>query len=217
MKTVYDGESRLERIFFAFDGMKKSFIAFGQMMLVDSTCKTNQFGLPLSIFCGVHGDGQTITFGYCLMRTENEATVKWSFECLRDCVGDNAWNKCCSVITDGAPVYEQVIKDTIGHSKHIRCIWHIEQDLEKYLKSKITNWEQFKLLWSKAVNALTEQEFINNWIQLRTLYDISAGAYLDQLFRIKEKFVRCFVKQTCTLGCFSTQRCESSNRVSICQ
>jgi hypothetical protein len=217
MKTAVDSENRLDRVFISLTGMINGFKAYGQMLLVDATCKTNHFGMPLVLFVGVHGDGSTTLFGMALLRLESEETMKWAFNCLKEGVGETAWKECRSVMTDGAALFPSVIESTISHAKHVRCIWHIEEDMKRALLNKKidgTLWTAFAQDWHKAVHCKTESDFLLLWTELRTVYAIGAGVYLDMQFEFRHKFVRCYIDQYCTLNCYSTQRCESMNRVS---
>ena len=38
----HDGTYQLRRVFFALAGMRMSFAAYGQLIIVDATCKTNR-------------------------------------------------------------------------------------------------------------------------------------------------------------------------------
>ncbi len=151
-------------------------------------------------------------FGFALLRVECEASVAWAFECLKDAVGEESWNRCTGVMTDGAACYPSVITRTISHAKHVRCIWHITEDLKANLLNKIMTWQEFMLDWEKAVYAINESDFNNGWNYLYSKYPV-AQDYLSRLYDIRHKFVKVYVRQICTINCFATQRCEVTNRV----
>jgi hypothetical protein len=212
MRTTVDEEYRLENVFFALSGMITGFKTYGQFFEVDATCKTNLFGMPLLVFVGVDNCGITTVFGFCLIRVESESSVTWAFECLKDAVGEESWIKCTSVMTDGAACYPLVIARTISHAKHVRCIWHIQEDLKSNLLNKIMTWQEFMLDWQKAVHAVNESDFNNGWSYLLSKYPTAAD-YLSKLYEIRHKFVTVYVRKICTINCFATQRCEIINRV----
>jgi hypothetical protein len=213
MKTETDEELRLARAFVCFTGMRTGFHSYGQLLQVDATCKTNRFNMPLLVFCGVHGDGQTAVFAYALIRVENQYNVHWCFEQLKNCVGEIAWNNCKTVMTDGAEIYSTIIAEIVPQAKHVRCIWHIEQDMAKALRDRVP-YEAFKTQWEEATKVKSESHFLELWRLLRKKYSEGAGKVLDKQFEYKQKFARCYVDQYLTLGCYSTQRTESQNRVS---
>ncbi len=215
MKTAVDAELRLDRVFFAFSGSLESFKAYGQVLMVDATYRVNRFCMPLILFVGVGGDGHNTVFGYSLVKMETEFNVTWAFNCLKEYVGDDAWKQCTSIMTDGGTCFPNVIEETIPHAKHIRCIFHIIQDTEKALKNKIIDWSAFSNDWYDAVvRTKDEIEFETAWTDLKRRYMIAASEYLDGQYKYRHKFVRCFVKNYCTLNCWATQRSESENRVS---
>ncbi len=61
---------RLERIFWMSARGKDCYCRFSDVIEGDATYKTNHFGLPLLLFCGVDNNGITFVIAGCLLSDE---------------------------------------------------------------------------------------------------------------------------------------------------
>lgn len=58
----------------------RDYESFGDVLIVDSTYKTNLYGKPLVVFVGANNHRATVVFGFALTVDEKEETYTWVFE-----------------------------------------------------------------------------------------------------------------------------------------
>lgn len=84
-KTKMVGEaqvSQLENFVFSSENMKNLYTLFDDVVLIDSTYRTNKFNMPLLVLAGVNEESKTFMFGFALLSSEKEENVKWALEKL---------------------------------------------------------------------------------------------------------------------------------------
>ena len=102
------------------------YAAFGDVIVFDSTYKTNRYNLPLVPFVGVNHHKRTIVFGCGIISHENTNSFEWLLRTFSDA---NIQKHPISVITDGDLAMQRAIRIVWLNSSHRLCGWHIEQNL----------------------------------------------------------------------------------------
>ncbi|CAG8460223.1 3404_t:CDS:2 [Cetraspora pellucida] len=126
--TYLINNNRLHCLFFATQSALTTFKCYPEVMLIDTTYKTNHFGMPLLFISRVNAIG--ITF---LIAT----------------VGNNVINKIQTILMNRDSAILPAIRTELLHVKHQICIWHIEQNIVKNLTSKLNNkFVVFTILYS---------------------------------------------------------------------
>ena len=140
--------------------MKDLYIRFFDVILVDSTYKTNRFNMPLIVFCGINEDAKTLILGFAAVQSEREEHVRWTFEKLFDdleTVPEILGSDSCSTL-------RKVIKSVLLDTRHLLCGWHVNQNVAKHLGpiSKIVYYIIFNFTWKNLM-----QSCINPYLLLR--------------------------------------------------
>lgn len=100
---------------------------------VDSTYKTNRFGMPLTLFVTLDEHGKTQIVGSALICNEKTSTYQWICDRYRDAI-----NACPRVVfTDADPAVSAAISNSWSGVSHFYCIWHIVLNLTKNLSSAL--------------------------------------------------------------------------------
>lgn len=86
---VVDTESRITHLFFMHKGTLGLLKRFWEVFLIDSTYKTNKYGLPLSCIGGSNNLHGTFFIGYAFLLNETQADFEWLLEVIRRCLIDN--------------------------------------------------------------------------------------------------------------------------------
>jgi hypothetical protein len=82
-----DDSGRCDRIFFMSASMKKAFCRNGQFVLMDSTCKTNRFGMLLVLLVGINQVCRTVILGIGLLLMEDIPSYYWLLAQAKEAVG----------------------------------------------------------------------------------------------------------------------------------
>jgi len=73
-------DEKLSKLIWISDRMKANFDNFGDVILFDTTFKTNRFKLSLGIFLGISNNGKNSFFGITLLNNESEESFIWTFQ-----------------------------------------------------------------------------------------------------------------------------------------
>ncbi|XP_039137519.1 protein FAR1-RELATED SEQUENCE 5-like [Dioscorea cayenensis subsp. rotundata] len=195
-------------VFWADGRSRMAYSQFGDVVIFDTTYKTNRFGFPFAPFVGVNHHMQFILFGCALIADEKEESFLWVFQ---------AWLKCMlekypkTIITDQDLAMGKAIANVFPNSSHRLCSWHIGRNSMKYLvdlKSKdgfmreYNNW----LHHSESIEA-----FENRWGKIKATYNIDEKHWLSKMYNIRNKWVSLYWQDIFTAGMTTTQRSESIN------
>ncbi|XP_020254149.1 protein FAR1-RELATED SEQUENCE 5-like [Asparagus officinalis] len=88
----------LRSVFWADGRARASYLSLGDVVVFDTTYKTNQLSMPFAPFTGVNHHGQSTLFGYALLADEREETFKWLF---------SQWLKCMHGVAPKAIITNQ--------------------------------------------------------------------------------------------------------------
>jgi hypothetical protein len=185
----------------------------GTVLVMDTTFKTNRFHWPLLIVCGINEHWQTIVFAIALVHHQTTTTFTWALQQMQLAVGPEKLAAVTCVVTDGDSAMSAAITELLPQALHLRCIWHLEQNLRSNLNNVVADLDEFIKQWNDVVAQEDEQGFHSAKAALHMQFG-AACAYLDQWHWKNERhFVECYVKNFTTLGIRSTQRVEGMNSV----
>ena len=106
-RSMTDEQGHLVGLFWCDTQCLLDYAAFGDVVVFDSTYKTNQYNLPLVPFVGVNHHKHTILFGCGIISHENKNSYKWL---LRTFFEANIQKHPISVITDGDLAMQRAIR-----------------------------------------------------------------------------------------------------------
>jgi hypothetical protein len=81
-----DKACRVKNIFWSHAVSRLNYEFFGDVLVFDTTYKTNKYGMPFAPFVGVNNHFQSILFGCALLREETIKSFKWLFQTFKDCM-----------------------------------------------------------------------------------------------------------------------------------
>nr|XP_011465766.1 PREDICTED: protein FAR-RED IMPAIRED RESPONSE 1-like [Fragaria vesca subsp. vesca] len=129
---------------------------YGDVLIFDSTYKTNVYNMSLVLFVGTNNHRGSIVFGAALLSDETVETYTWLLRKFLDLMNGKMQK---AVITDGDEAMRTAIQTMMLEARHRLCIWHIGQNANGHLKltkklkafnrciRKYQMVEQFDRLW----------------------------------------------------------------------
>ena len=100
-----------------------------EVLVVDSTYKTNWFGLPLFNIFGILSIGKTFYCGGCFMK-EDEPSFTWILQKLELIyLGFSHLHSLSptTIVTDADPAMIAALATVFPDIHHFLCIWHIQK------------------------------------------------------------------------------------------
>ena len=205
-------ERQLDIVFYMSRDMLYNLDRNGCVLIMDATHKTNRFGWPLLLVCGINEHGQTVLFSVALLQSQTTAAFTWVLEQMQSVLTPEAWANIGCVATDGDQAMDAAIQAVLPAAHRSRCWYHIEQNLRHNLLADLTvRMDEFITAWKAACHCQTETEHLDARRALHSEYP-AAVPYLEaNTWKNAERFAVCYTKHWCTLGILSTQRVEGMN------
>jgi hypothetical protein len=117
-----DGDLAVSTIFFMSRAMLESFRRCAQFAVMDSTCKTNRFGMNLFLVCGVDEHQHISLYASAFMKEETQLSFEYVLTQLKRAVGLDAWLRLSCVATDGCAAMTSALKKVAPHAEQQRCV-----------------------------------------------------------------------------------------------
>ncbi|MGH7240017.1 MAG: transposase [Candidatus Saccharimonadales bacterium] len=211
-RMAVDEEMVTDRIVYISKAMKYNLERNGDLIIMDTTCKTNRFGLPLLVLVGVNQYYHTVILAVAVIAHETADMFTWALQAVRDCVGMNVWSRVKCIATDGDAAMQLAINNVLPHAKHLRCTYHLEQNIRSNMKKVPMRANEITQLIEQWQNVIYEPDPQTHMQLRKRLHDNypAAVSYLEKnIWPNAELFVNACTRQYLTLGMYSTQRVES--------
>ena len=124
MDLIDDG--RMRNTFWIDSRSRAAYGYFGDVVVFDSTCLSNNYEIPLVAFVGVNHHGHSILFGCGLLADESFETYIWLLR---------AWLTCMSgrppqtIITNQCKTLQNAISEVFPRAHHRICVSHVMQSI----------------------------------------------------------------------------------------
>ena len=204
-----DDENRVRNLLWVDPRSLIAYKNFGDVITFDSTYRTNRYSMPFIPITGVNHHYQSILFGFALMRDEKETSYKWVLKTWLEAVGNVA---PISIITDQDIALGNAIAEVLPETYHAYCTWHISNKFPEKLSTLYNKFPEFKNdLNSCLYKSLTGEEFENKWAIMVTKYKLENHSWLNDMYLIRQKWIRVYMRFHFTAGMSTTSRSESMN------
>jgi hypothetical protein len=185
----------------------------GQVLVMDTTFKTNRFHWPLLLVAGVDEHYHNVIFAVAVLQHQTTAAFEWALSQVKSSTDAETWTQVASIFTDGDAAMAAAVASTVPHARHLRCRYHLEMNLRGNLGSKLTvvALEEFIAAWKDVIHAETLATFTQAKEKLHITFP-AAVPYLEKNhWPHAEQFVECYISDVTTFGIRSTSRVESWN------
>ncbi|CAB4405904.1 unnamed protein product [Rhizophagus irregularis] len=211
IKPRFDyGERRLNSLFWMSPNQINAYERYHDIVIVDTTSKTNQFDMILMLIIVVDNNFRNIIVAAAILEDETEATFTWILQELK-----NSCDFTPTVLySDADPALISAIKTNYLETHHFHCIFHIDLNLKKNLKGKLR--DQFKLFHARFLemrNSLCHKTFEIKWNTLIDEFPACEQYLTRALYPCKSSWTCYAINQNFTAGIQSTQRVKSINKI----
>jgi len=141
-----DSQNQLKNVVFSSPKMKELFLKFDDVLLMDTTFKTNKYNMSLLVIAGVNEEAKTFLIGFGALRNEETQNMQWVLSKLFHFLEKRPQIIC----TDSCPTLSKVIKELTPESTHLLCGWHVSQNIKRHLsglsKFSLRNYHYFRTI-----------------------------------------------------------------------
>ncbi|XP_020269470.1 protein FAR1-RELATED SEQUENCE 5-like [Asparagus officinalis] len=206
-----DSSGQMRSVFWADGRSRASYLQFSDVVVFDVTYRTNKFSLPFAPFTGVNHHRQSTLLGCALLADEQEDTFVWLFE---------EWLKCMHGVEPGAIITDQdramcnAIHSVFPMTRHRYCFWHMQKHITDHLPTLVSRYgEQFQRYWGLWCNSSSIEQCEGYWLEMKEKFDINeeGDGWLQNVYKYREHWVSCYLKDTFFAGMRSSQRSKSIN------
>jgi hypothetical protein len=190
---------------------------YSKVLLMDCTCKTNQYRMPLLNIVGITPNNKSFFVALCFMKQKEQDDYEWVLKQLK-CLYIS-FDLPGVISTDRELALMNAIDVEFPEAKNLLCLWHINNALTKHCKALFATGDGFNDFlhsWMTVCNSETMQVFDANWAEMQSTFgnDHTAIIYLQNTWIVhKEKFVSAWVDTYLHLGSKNTSRVEGANNV----
>ncbi|KAK3423692.1 hypothetical protein EUGRSUZ_F00557 [Eucalyptus grandis] len=202
---------RLINLFWRDSLSKFDYDCFGDVMVFDTTYRTNRYSLICAPFVGVNHHRKNTLFGCAFLLDETANLFIWLFEVFLKSMGNKAPK---TIFTEQDHAMAKAIQIVFPNTQHRLCTWHIEKNANKniphlYQKPGFKD-KYFSRLMYKCKS---EDEFETTWRKMQEEWDTENNSWLQRLYDLRHKWSSAFGRDIFSCGIKSSQRSESTNNV----
>ena len=181
---------------------------FHNIIVYDTTSKTNQYEMALSLFVAIDNNYKTRIIAQALTKYENQDDFNWIFWCTLQAT-NNLLPKV--LFTDSDLAIIAAVQVVYPQTRHLLCIYHFLENVKKKAKSKLRgeSASSFVTDFYTMRNSYSEDQFDMKYKEMLTKYE-PYRPYLEKwLYPSQESWAWYCISKTFTAGIESTQHVES--------
>ncbi|PIM97875.1 hypothetical protein CDL12_29651 [Handroanthus impetiginosus] len=203
----FNGEQLLKNVFWVDAKGRIDYKNFGDVVLLDTMYRKNEFKLPFVPFIGMNNHFQLLLLGNALVADGSKSTYVWLM---------HAWVRSMHgqapkvILTDQEPALKEAIAEVLPGSRHCYCLWHILSKMQEKIGSVIRKHENFTNKFYKCIlKSQTEAQFEKRWWKLVDRFDLRNDEWIQSLYDDRLRWVPTLLKDVFLAGLSSIQRLES--------
>ncbi|KAK1686409.1 hypothetical protein QYE76_047257 [Lolium multiflorum] len=195
---------KLLHLFWCDSQSRQDYADFGDVLVFDSTYKTNRYAMPFIPFVGINNHRQTTVFACAIVSDEKEKTYKWLLETFLKAMYQQ---KPKGIITDGDAAMIAAVGKVFPGVWYRVCTWHIEKNMKKHLDPLAHNEFRSLLYYSTS-----EQVFEERWRAFVEKHQTAlTKEWMKRMYARKKLWSAAYLANGYFLGMKSNQRSESLN------
>jgi transposase-like protein len=158
-----DTENRIQYLFFAHSKQIKLQLANPDVVLMDSTYKTNKYRLPLLHILGCTSLHTFFSAGFCFLRYESHQAYHWAISAF---LTKTRTPLPRVFLSDQEQALKSAARELMHNVPQLLCIWHVNKNVLKRVQET----------WCEVVSATEEQkqeiaqkrdQFMARWNEVR--------------------------------------------------
>ncbi|XP_031131701.1 protein FAR1-RELATED SEQUENCE 5-like [Ipomoea triloba] len=159
-----DDDARLCSFFWRDVQMKSDYLLFGDLVVHDTTYRTNRYDMICGPFVGMNRHCMNVMFGCSFLLNERTKSFVWLFKTFLQSMDGRQPQ---TIMTDQCSAMAAAIMQVFPNSKHRLCIWHIGENSKKHIKGLRMQKGFIELFNFLLKYSDTEAEFEFYWNSIR--------------------------------------------------
>lgn len=181
------------------------YCAFGDVLSVDTTFKTNKYNLSCAPFVGLNHHAM---LGIAFLSDEKQETFEWLFETFLEAMQGKP---PAVVFSDQCRALMNAIDSKFPSATHRLCQWHVNNNATKHFGLLNKNVE-FKKMWHKCMNGVETEDFERLWHRMMDTHVHGEHSWLEEIYVLWKRWASVFSQTVFTAGMRATTRSEGTNQ-----
>ncbi|KAL2540456.1 Protein FAR1-RELATED SEQUENCE 11 [Abeliophyllum distichum] len=204
-----DANNRLEHIAWSYASSMRSYEAFGDTVVFDTTQRLDAYDMLLGIWIGVDNHGTNCFFGCVLLRDENMQSFSWALKMFLEFMNGKAPG---TILTDQNLWLKEALATEMPRTKHAFAFWHVISKFPDWfsvvLGSQYDNW---KSEFHRLYNLHSIEEFEVGWRDMVDAYGLHGNNHVVSLYALRTYWALPFLRCYFFAGMTSSFQSESIN------
>lgn len=189
-----DVDDKVSNIFWADDNMVVDYDYFGDIICLDTTCRTNRELRPFVQFIGVNHHKQVVIFAAALLYDDTVESFNWLF---RTFVNVMSGKKPKAILTEQDAIIIEAVNTVLPETDHRVCVWQMYENTLKHLSHVVKDRNSFASdLRSSIYDHKYEEDFTHAWEAMLDKYGLQQNEWLRWMYREREKWAVVFGRNT---------------------
>lgn len=205
-----DDDGRLMNFFYRDSRSLHDFDYFGDVLLIDTTYRTNKYNLYCAPFVGMNHHRKNVLFGIGFLSDETTETFEWLLRAFLEAMNGKEpqviFSDQCKALMNG-------IDRVFETASHRLCQWHICQKMALRF-GKMKKDPEFKKLWYLCMNGCeTIEEFELTWNSMMQHEEEIDAKWFRKMYKLRHRWASVFTADKFSAGIHATSRSELTNKV----
>ncbi|KAJ7975671.1 Protein FAR1-RELATED SEQUENCE 5 [Quillaja saponaria] len=201
-----DIDDKVSNIFWADDNMVVDYDCFGDVICLDTTCRTNDELRPFVQFIGLNHHKQVVIFAAALLYDDTVESFKWLFRTFADAMSGK---KPKAILTDQDAAIVEAINVVFPETNHRICVWQMYENALKHLSHVVKDMKSISIdLRSCIYDRKDEESFNNAWEAMLDKYALQKNEWLRWMYREREKWAVVYGRNTFFVDMKDSHLCE---------
>ncbi|CAN4098411.1 unnamed protein product [Withania somnifera] len=190
-------EGHLKNVFWIDSRSRAAYNYFGDVVVVDTTCLSKKYDIPLLAFFGLNHHKQTLLLGCSLLADESFETYVWLLR---------AWLSCMSgrppqtIITDRCKALQNAVSEVFPRAQH-KLNLSIVLDSIVGTVGEVGESEGFhEVLYNTVYSSLKVDEFEVAWEEMAQQFGCRGYGWLQSLYEDRERWAPIHMKDSFLAG-----------------
>ncbi|XP_072993531.1 protein FAR1-RELATED SEQUENCE 5-like isoform X1 [Typha latifolia] len=180
---------------------------FGDVVLFDTTYRSNKSELPFAPFLGINHHKQFVIFGTALLLDETTESFVWLFKTFMIAMSERQPR---TIFTDHYPALSRAISMTLPETSHHLCLWHLTQNASVHISHMYNSEPDFQKEFKSIIyECASEEDFHSAWVDLVNKYDLASNSWLQDLYVVRDKWALIYQKNSFSASMTSLRWSES--------
>ncbi|GKU96128.1 hypothetical protein SLEP1_g9398 [Rubroshorea leprosula] len=189
-----DNENTGGNIFWADATARINYTYFGDMVMFDTTYRTNRYRVPFASFTGLNHHGQPVLFGCALILNESESSFAWLFQTWLHAMSGR---HPISITTDPDRLIQVAVSQVFPETRLRFNKWGIFSETQKKLTHIYESHPTFEAEFKKCINETeTVDEFESFWASLLERYVVLDNEWLQSIYNVRQQWVPVYMRNT---------------------